>query len=112
MDREATLDVVLTDSTAILTYPGEEPWVLPFGRTVKRKVDKDVTLEAKAQWSDDRLVVTRSVSGGGSIWETFEPAVDAARLIVDVDISMRGGSRGGGEFQRVYYPPQARSGSR
>lgn len=111
MAREMTLAVVLTDSTATVTYPGEEPWVLPFGKTVKRKVSDDVTLKAKAEWHDRRLVVTRSVSGGGKIEETFEPALDAARLIVDVDISM-GGRGGGVEFERVYYPPKGKSGDR
>jgi hypothetical protein len=111
MSKEGALDVVLTDSAATVTYPDEDPWVLPFGKTVERKIDDDVSIEAKAEWVNERLVVTRSVSGGGAIRETFEPALDGARLIVDVDTSMGGGPRGGGEFQRVYYPA-SRPGSR
>jgi hypothetical protein len=113
MAHEEALDIVLTDSAATVTYPGEEPWVMLFGETVERKVSDDVTIKAKAEWDDERLVVTRSVSGGGSLKETFEPALDARRLVVDVEPSFGGGGpRGGSEFQRVYGPAPPTSGDR
>lgn len=112
MAREEKLDVALTDSAAVVTYPGEEPWMLPFGKTVKRKVADDVTLSAKAEWDNERLVVTRSISGGGKVTETFEPGLDAGRLVVDVDVSMGSGGRAGGGFQRVYYPAGSQPGDR
>jgi hypothetical protein len=96
-----TLDLSVNDSLVTLSIPREEPLVLPFGEKVKRQAADDVEIEAKAEWKEGRLVVTRSASGGGSVTETFMPSVDGRKLTVDVQLSL---SRMGGdvEFQRVY----------
>jgi len=102
------IDIALTDSLVTMTWAGRPAWVLPFGKTVEREVGDDVKLEAKAEWVEERLVVSRRVAGGGGVTETFMPSVDGTQLTVDVDLS--GGPVGGIEFQRVYNHPKPESG--
>jgi hypothetical protein len=102
------IDIALTDSLVTMTYAGRPAWVLPFGKTVEHELSDDVKLEGKAEWVEERLVVTRRVAGGGGVSETFMPSVDGTRLTIDVDLS--GGPGGGIEFQRVYNHPKAESG--
>ncbi len=96
-----TLELSVSDSLVTLHVPREEPWVLPFGQEVKRDVADDVEVEAKAEWKGGGLVVTRSVSGGGTVTESYMPSVDGVKLTVAVAMSM---SLMGAdvEFQRVY----------
>jgi hypothetical protein len=103
------LEVSLSDSAVVVTYPHEEPWLLPFGEGVKRKLGEGVEVEAKAEWKDGLLSVTRKVSGAGSLKETFHPSADGERLTVAVELSM--GQRGGVEFRRVYQPEGASRGA-
>jgi len=101
MTTPTRLDMQLADSSVVVTYAGgAQPFVLPFGKKVERKLSDDLNLEAEASWEEGRVVVERSVSGAGSIRETFMPSVDGKRLTVDVEIG--GGPGGGFEFQRVY----------
>jgi hypothetical protein len=103
------IDLALTDSLVTITYAGQEPFILPFGKKVERALGDDLKMEAKAEWNDHRLVVERDVSGGGGVTETFMPSVDGTRLTVDVDVS--GGPGGGFEFQRVFNHPEAKAGT-
>jgi len=103
------IDIALTDSLATVTYAGQEPFVLPFGKAVERPAGDSLKLEAKATWVDHRLVVERNVSGGGGVTETFMPSVDGTRLTEDVDVS--GGPGGGFEFQRVFNRPEPKAGA-
>ena len=64
------LEVSLSDSLVTLAYAASDVWVLPFGETVKRESDGGLSFEAKAEWENDRLIVRRSVSGGGAVTET------------------------------------------
>ena len=100
-----TLQISLADSLAVVAFPREEPWILPFGGKVTRELGEDVEVEARAQWENNRLILTRRVSGGGVVVETFMPSVDGKRLTVAVEFSP--GGRGGVEFQRVYERPRA-----
>ncbi|MDP2958162.1 MAG: hypothetical protein Q8N53_17170 [Longimicrobiales bacterium] len=100
-----TLQISLADSLAVVAFPREEPWILPFGGKVTRELSEDVEVEARAQWENNRLILTRQVSGGGVVVETFMPSVDGKRLTVAVEFSP--GGRGGVEFQRVYERPGA-----
>lgn len=101
MTNPARLDVQLADSVVTLTYAGDaDPYILPFGQKVERKLSDDLTLETEASWEDGRVVVERSLEGSGSVREMFMPSVDGKRLVVDVAIT--GGLRGGIEFQRIY----------
>lgn len=94
------LDVALSDSLVTVGYTAQDVWVLPFGEKVKRDLGDDMTLEARAEWDNGRLVVRRSVPGGASITETYMPSADGTKLTVAVEMS---GSPGGGfEFRRVY----------
>jgi hypothetical protein len=97
------MQVTLTDSVVTVEYSPSDVWVLPFGDKVKKELADDLTLEAKAEWENDRLIIRRSVSGGGSVVETFMPAVDGSRLTVAVEASL-GGPGGGVEIRRVYDP--------
>lgn len=104
MTTPTKLDIQLADSAVTVAYAGDPtPYVLPFGKKVERKLGDDLKLEARAEWQEDRLVVTRSVKGAGSISETFMPSVDGKRLTIDVE--MDGGRGGGVDFQRVYLRP-------
>ena len=94
------LDLTLSDSLVTLGYTPQDVWVLPFGDKVKRDLGEGLTVEAKAEWDNGRLVVRRSVSGGASITETYMPSADGAKLTVAVEMS--GGPGGGFAFQRVY----------
>jgi len=95
------LEVSLSDSLVTLGYTAQDVWVLPFGKKVERDLGDDLTLEARADWENDRLVVKRSVSGGGSVIETYMPSMDGKRLTVAVELA--GDGRGGGfEIRRVY----------
>jgi hypothetical protein len=94
------LQVALSDSLVTVGYTAQDVWVLPFGDKVKRDLGDDLTVEAKAEWDDGRLVVRRSVSGGASITETYMPSADGTKLTVAVEMS--GGPGGGFEFRRVY----------
>lgn len=100
------LAVALSDSLVKVGYTAQDVWVLPFGEKVKRNLGDDMTLEAKAEWDNDRLVVRRSVSGGGSVTETYMPSADGRRLTVMVEMS--GGPGGGFEVRRVYDAGPAR----
>lgn len=100
-----TLQISLADSLAVVAFPREEPWLLPFGDKVTRELSEDVEVEARAQWENNRLILTRQVSGGGVVTETFMPSVDGKRLTVAVEFSP--GGRDGVEFQRVYERPRA-----
>ncbi|GMV05573.1 MAG: hypothetical protein AMXMBFR53_18500, partial [Gemmatimonadota bacterium] len=102
-----TLEVTLTDSLVTLAPAGEDPWVLPLGEDVERELDAGVKVKARAEWENGRMIVTRSVDGGGWVRETYMPASDGRRLVVAVEVSM--GGRGGIEFQRVYRPRGASS---
>ena len=101
------IDIALTDSLVTVTYAGREPWVLPWGKTVKRDLGEDLELQAKAEWDQERLIVHRNVAGGGGVTETFMPSVDGTRLTVDVELA---GGPGGVEFQRVYNHPKPATG--
>lgn len=103
------IDIALSDSLVTVTYAGQDPFVLPFGKKVERPLGDHLELETKAVWSEGRLVVERDVSGGGGVSETFMPSVDGARLTIDVDFT--GGPGGGFDFQRVYNHPEAKAGS-
>lgn len=103
------LELSVSDSAVVVSYPREEPWLLPFGSDVKREAADSVEVAARADWENGRLVVSRRVSGGGSVTETFMPSVDGKRLTVDVEVAM-GSGRGGTEFQRVYEPEGATRG--
>jgi hypothetical protein len=103
------IDIALTDSLVTMTYAGQEPFVLPFGKKVERALGDSLKLEARSEWNDHRLVVERDVSGGGGVTETFMPSVDGTRLTVDVDVS--GGPGGGFEFQRVFNHPEPKAGA-
>lgn len=103
------LEVSLSDSAVVVTYPHEEPWLLPFGEQVKRKLGEGVDVEAKAEWKDGLLSVTRKVSGAGSLKETFHPSSNGERLTVAVELTM--GQRGGVAFRRVYQPDGASRGA-
>ena len=94
------LDVALSDSLVTVGYTAQDVWVLPFGDKVKRDPGDDLTVEAKAEWDNGRLVVRRSLSGGASITETYMPSADGTKLTVAVEMS--GGPGGGFEFRRVY----------
>jgi len=93
------LEVTLADSMVTVGYAPDEVWVLPFGETVKRE-DGDLEYEVKAEWENERLRITRKVSGAGSVTELYTPAVDGTKLTVEVDASL--GGPGGVELQRVY----------
>jgi len=103
------LEISLTDSAVVVTYPREDPWLLPFGQGVKRKSGEDVDVEGKAEWRDGLLTVTRTVSGAGSVTETFHPTPDRHRLTVSVAYTM--GRLGQVEFRRVYQPQGAPPGA-
>lgn len=90
----------LSDSSVTVAYAPEDVWVLAFGDKVKRDMGDGVELQARADWEEGRLVVSRSMSGGGSVTETYMPSVDGKKLTVVVETSM--GGRGGVEFRRVY----------
>lgn len=96
------LELALSDSAVVVTYPREDAWVLPFGKGVKRKEGEGVEVETKAEWKEGLLSVTRKVSGAGSVRETFYPTADRHRLTVSVELAM--GDRGAVEFRRVYQP--------
>ncbi len=102
------LGLTLSDSAVVLTYPREEPWILPFGQGVKREAAADVEVEAKAEWKGGLLSVTRQVSGAGSVKETFHATPDRHRLTVAVEFTM--GRMGKVEFRRVYQPEGTMSG--
>jgi hypothetical protein len=95
-----SLEISLADSLVVLGFPREEPWLLPFGGDVERALAEEVKVKARAEWEEGRLVVTRTVAGGGSVIETFMPSVDGKRLTVAVEFLPRG--RPGVEFRRVY----------
>jgi hypothetical protein len=99
------LELSFSDSAVVVTYPREEPWLLPFGEGVKRKTAEEVEVEGKAEWKDGLLAVTRKVSGAGSVTETFYPTPDRHRLTVSVAYTM--GQMGEVEFRRVYQPEAA-----
>lgn len=105
----AQLSVQLADSAVTLTYGDHrEPWVLPFGKDVERPLNDDLKIKARAEWEEGRVVVTRSIDGGGSISEMYMPSMDGTRLTVDV--LMRSGPGGGVEIHRIYdRPDRARS---
>lgn len=92
-----------------MVAPGDDPCVLPFGEDVTRNLEDGVEVEARAEWENGRVVVTRGVGGGASVTETYMPSVDGTRLTVAVEVSM--GGRGGVEFRRVYTQPAADEGS-
>ena len=102
------LGLSLSDSAVEVSYPREEPWTLRFGQGVKRAEADGVEVEAKAEWKDGLLSVTRQVSGAGSLKETFHPTSDRHRLTVAVELIM--GRMGKVEFRRVYRPEGATPG--
>lgn len=96
------LEIALSDSSVVVSAPREEPWMLLFGEKTKRMMPDSVEVEARAEWEEGRVVVTRKVSGGGEVTETYMPSLDGSRMVVAVTFSP--GGRGGVEFRRVYYP--------
>jgi len=95
------VELSLSDSAVVVSYPREGSWLLLFGTDVKRAVSDSVEVTARSDWENGRLVVTRKVSGGGALTETFMPSADGSRLTVAVELAT-GAPRGGIEFHRVY----------
>ena len=89
-----------------LTFDGQNPLAADEAAgNPQPEMSEDVEVEARAQWENNRLILTRQVSGGGVVTETFMPSVDGKRLTVAVEFAP--GGPGGVEFQRVYERPRA-----
>lgn len=95
------IDMHLADSVVTVAYSADpEPYVLFFGKEAKRELGTGLLLKARADWKTDRIVVTRTIDGGGSLKESLVPSVDGQRLTVIVEMG-----RGAGQtvtFRRVY----------
>ena len=95
------VEIALTDSLVTVAYGAGDVWALPFGEKVERG-SGELKIEAKASWENERLVVTTKVKDGGTVTETYMPAVDGSKLTVVVEGDLGRGGAGGVEFRRVY----------
>jgi hypothetical protein len=94
------IEISLTDSTAaFLDSTGAERIFFVDGRKTTEKTGRG-TIETKARWKDDHLVLERKVSQGGKSSETYSVELGSGRLQVIIEMSRPYGEKM--RFTRVY----------
>ena len=96
------LNIVVGDSTVtVVAAEGSRMIFYPDGRKVETPIEGVGTIETKAQWKGDKLVVERKMDGGMKITSNYEIKSDGAQL--HVKMKFEGGRIPGKvEVLRVY----------
>lgn len=87
MEATVAFEIVQDDSSVTFATSGREKLVLySDGRKVKHSVEGFGTVETKARWKGDKLVVERQMPQGGKVTRTYRISEDGQRLYVMVKL--------------------------
>jgi hypothetical protein len=77
------LNITVDDSTVtVVTAEGSRMMFYPDGRKIETSVEGAGTIETKAQWKGNKLVVERKTEGGMKITSNYELKSDGTKLHV------------------------------
>ncbi len=102
MEASLRLNIVQDDSTVtIVGAEGTRLVLYPDGRKIEYPIEGVGTVETKAGWKGDKLVVERKMEGGRKVTRTYELASEGQQMYVNV--RFEGGQlQGPVDIRRVY----------